>query len=151
MIISKNKSENWLIVQLHSVHSCARSINFSFSNFPSAFLSSPGIRPLPYRRWSSTCSKALRFPKILCAKSPIFYHIFLYFLFFFVLRLLPFLLEFQLVVKLGLLILHPAGQDQIIVRDVPLMQHGHVFLLPVDHNRMQSVSRFSIIDSLSTC
>lgn len=45
---------------------------------------------------------------------------------------LPFLLEFQFFLKLGLLILHPAGQDQIIVRDVPLMQHGHVFLLPVD-------------------
>lgn len=49
---------------------------------------------------------------------------------------LSFLLEFQFFLKLGLLILHPAGQNQIIVRDISLMQHGHVFLLPVNrYNR----------------
>ena len=63
----------------------------------------------------------------------IFYYIFIIPSFFFFSSFsLPFLLEFQFFLKLGLLILHPAGQDQIIVRDVPLMQHGHVFLLPVD-------------------
>lgn len=45
---------------------------------------------------------------------------------------LPSSLFFQFVLKLRTLVLQPASQNQIIVRNVPLMHHCHVFFFPVD-------------------
>lgn len=67
------------------------------------------------------------------------------------LRFLPVFLELQFFLKLGLLILHPAGQDQIIVRDVPLAKHGHVFLLPVDRYQKVYALFLALSPLSSTC
>lgn len=104
----------------------------SLRNLPSSSESSPSTRTLPRRRSRSDSSTVSGFPRLSfgeterkrakslryvvhCARFAIF---------------IPSLLRPRFPLQRRPAVLQAAGQNQIIVREISLIHHGHVFLLP---------------------